>query len=313
MIVDDVLYFNRASPFEDGPIAQAVNDVTADGALYFASAGNEGNVLGDHVRQLRGWRSAFGRSVGKFAGRRTTSTRRAPVQVFQPLSPDSDDGVPVTLFWANRAGGGGRRLTTCTCSTATRTAWSPSRRTCRTVTTTRTRSWAHRRSAGPGSALAVACASAAARHGTSQLSATRGRFEAAGWTAGVGRRPGADPRALRRRRTRLQHRGGTGGGSPPPLRPGTGCTSTESRRVRFPGSFTFSAAAGAVHLRRSAAVFFPVEEDVRAQPDFTAADGCGAPRWRGSSRFRDVGGRAACGGHRGAGVVGLECWSTATR
>ena len=43
IIVDDVLYFNE-SPFQDGLIAQAVNAVTADGALYFSSAGNEGNV-----------------------------------------------------------------------------------------------------------------------------------------------------------------------------------------------------------------------------------------------------------------------------
>lgn len=43
VIVDDIFYFNE-SPFQDGPIAQAVNDVTADGALYFSSAGNEGNT-----------------------------------------------------------------------------------------------------------------------------------------------------------------------------------------------------------------------------------------------------------------------------
>ncbi|MDQ3253828.1 MAG: neuroendocrine convertase 1, partial [Acidobacteriota bacterium] len=42
IIVDDIIYFNE-SPFQDGIIAQAVNDVTADGALFFSSAGNEGN------------------------------------------------------------------------------------------------------------------------------------------------------------------------------------------------------------------------------------------------------------------------------
>jgi uncharacterized repeat protein (TIGR01451 family) len=42
IIVDDVRYFAE-SPFQDGPIAQAVNQVTADGALYFSSAGNSGN------------------------------------------------------------------------------------------------------------------------------------------------------------------------------------------------------------------------------------------------------------------------------
>lgn len=42
IIVDDIIYFNE-SPFQDGIIARAVNDVTADGALFFSSAGNEGN------------------------------------------------------------------------------------------------------------------------------------------------------------------------------------------------------------------------------------------------------------------------------
>ena len=42
IIVDDVGYFDE-SPFQDGPVAQAVNTVTAQGALYFSAAGNDGN------------------------------------------------------------------------------------------------------------------------------------------------------------------------------------------------------------------------------------------------------------------------------
>ncbi len=37
-----MIYFFE-SPYQDDIIAQAVNDVTADGALYFSSAGNQGN------------------------------------------------------------------------------------------------------------------------------------------------------------------------------------------------------------------------------------------------------------------------------
>jgi len=42
IIVDDVIYFYE-SPYQDDNIAQAVDDVTADGALYFSSAGNQGH------------------------------------------------------------------------------------------------------------------------------------------------------------------------------------------------------------------------------------------------------------------------------
>jgi subtilisin family serine protease len=43
IIVDDVSYSDEAA-FQDGEIAQAVNDVTASGALYFSSAANSGNL-----------------------------------------------------------------------------------------------------------------------------------------------------------------------------------------------------------------------------------------------------------------------------
>ncbi len=43
VIVDDFTYFAEGV-FEDGTIAHAVNDVTADGAIYFSSAANSGNI-----------------------------------------------------------------------------------------------------------------------------------------------------------------------------------------------------------------------------------------------------------------------------
>jgi Concanavalin A-like lectin/glucanases superfamily/Subtilase family len=43
IIVDDLAYYDE-SPFQDDIIAQAVNAATADGALYFSSAGNSGNL-----------------------------------------------------------------------------------------------------------------------------------------------------------------------------------------------------------------------------------------------------------------------------
>ena len=43
IIVDDTSYSNEP-PFQDGPIAQAVNDVTADGAVYISAGGQNGNL-----------------------------------------------------------------------------------------------------------------------------------------------------------------------------------------------------------------------------------------------------------------------------
>ncbi len=53
IIIDDVGYFDE-SPFQDGIVAQAVNSVTASGALYFSAAGNEGNLTSRHLRHLGG-------------------------------------------------------------------------------------------------------------------------------------------------------------------------------------------------------------------------------------------------------------------
>src|ERR1022692_1464591 len=43
VIIDDVWYLDE-SPFQDGIVAQAVNAVTANGSLYFSSAGNSGEL-----------------------------------------------------------------------------------------------------------------------------------------------------------------------------------------------------------------------------------------------------------------------------
>lgn len=53
IIIDDMSYYDE-SPFQDGPIAQAVNTVTAAGVLYFASAGNQGSVLGNTAGYFEG-------------------------------------------------------------------------------------------------------------------------------------------------------------------------------------------------------------------------------------------------------------------
>ena len=61
IIVDDVLYFSE-SPFQDGPIAQAVNDVSAAGVLFFLPPATAvPSIAAPRVR---------GRGTSRMAGRR---------------------------------------------------------------------------------------------------------------------------------------------------------------------------------------------------------------------------------------------------
>ncbi|MBB5804373.1 subtilisin-like proprotein convertase family protein [Saccharothrix ecbatanensis] len=100
VIVDDVLYFNE-SPFQDGVIARAVDAVTADGALFFSSAGNEGNVADGTSGHWEGRFVDSGVGVGKFAGSaHDFNPSPDSKQVFNPLS-ESSGNVPVTLFWSD--------------------------------------------------------------------------------------------------------------------------------------------------------------------------------------------------------------------
>ena len=85
VIVDDILYYNEAA-FQDGPIAQAVNAVTADGALFFSSAGNEGNTLDGSSGHYEGEFVGSGQRVGKIFGEAHDCDPGPGVQVFNPLS-----------------------------------------------------------------------------------------------------------------------------------------------------------------------------------------------------------------------------------
>jgi uncharacterized repeat protein (TIGR01451 family) len=110
VIVDDVTYANEAA-FQDGVIAQAVNTVTADGALYLSSAGNSG-------RQNAGtsgtWEGDFldsGTTIDFFTG---TDWEGLPIHSWNaltggsaansdPLAADAPNFI--TLKWSDPLGG----------------------------------------------------------------------------------------------------------------------------------------------------------------------------------------------------------------
>jgi subtilisin family serine protease len=108
VIVDDVSYSDE-SPFQDGVIAQAVNDVTAAGAVYFSSAGNSGNLTNANSSA---WEGDFvqGGTLGPYRlqnfGGSTSNrllTTTAVVDLFwsDPLGGSSND---YDLFVLNAAG-----------------------------------------------------------------------------------------------------------------------------------------------------------------------------------------------------------------
>ncbi len=103
IIVDDVIYFKEA-PFQDWIIAQAVNDVIADGAMYFSSAGNEGNTGDGTAAHWEGDYVNSGQVVGKFAGYAHDFDPGPGTQVFEPISDASSAGVPVLLNWSDPLG-----------------------------------------------------------------------------------------------------------------------------------------------------------------------------------------------------------------
>jgi hypothetical protein len=113
IIVDDVFYFVE-TPFQDGQapsvvsntnggvVIQAVNDVTADGAMYFSSAGNSGN-LNDGTSGV--WEGNFvdGGPVGSPLPVGTVgSLHNFGGQNFNIMTVPS---APINLYWSDPLGG----------------------------------------------------------------------------------------------------------------------------------------------------------------------------------------------------------------
>jgi hypothetical protein len=113
IIVDDVFYFVE-TPFQDGQapsvisntnggvVIQAVNDVTAAGALYFSSAGNSGN-LSDGSSGV--WEGDFSDGGATGAPLPVGRFHNFGGQNFNTLTVANTGGAPISLYWSDPLGG----------------------------------------------------------------------------------------------------------------------------------------------------------------------------------------------------------------
>jgi subtilisin family serine protease len=103
IIVDDVTYWNE-SPFQDGPIARAVNEVSDAGVLYFSSARNSGNK---RHRTSGTWEGDFqdgGVASGEASGGTTDRIHLFAPGVKANKIVDAGKAGRVDLFWAEPLG-----------------------------------------------------------------------------------------------------------------------------------------------------------------------------------------------------------------
>ncbi len=115
VIVDDVFYFAE-SVFQDDDIAQSVNFVTEDGAMYFSSAGNSGN-LNDGTAGV--WEGDFADSGVNM----TVGAKMGDLHEFNG-SGDITNGITdtapsvVTLHWSDPKGASGNDYDFCASNSA---------------------------------------------------------------------------------------------------------------------------------------------------------------------------------------------------
>jgi hypothetical protein len=115
IIVDDVFYFVE-TPFQDGQaptvisntnggvVIEAVNDVTASGAMYFSSAGNSGNLT-DNTSGV--WEGDFvdgGATGAPIPAGSAGRVHNFGGQNFNTLTLASA-GAPISLYWSDPLGG----------------------------------------------------------------------------------------------------------------------------------------------------------------------------------------------------------------
>jgi len=105
IIIDDVFYEDEPV-FQDGIIAQAINTVTANGALYFSSAGNEGSVEKNTAGYYEGDFNDSGSAVFASPDISKTGTIHNFGTIAAPMNGDIiiSSGFTYTLNWADPIG-----------------------------------------------------------------------------------------------------------------------------------------------------------------------------------------------------------------
>jgi hypothetical protein len=105
IIIDDVFYFDEPV-FQDGVVAQAVNTVTAAGALYFSSAGNEGSVAKGTSGYYEGDFNSAGSPAFTFPGGAKSGTIHNFGTLGSPVSGDvvTSAGFAYNLNWSDPSG-----------------------------------------------------------------------------------------------------------------------------------------------------------------------------------------------------------------
>ncbi len=98
VVVDDIIYFAE-SPFQDGLISQAINEVSAAGTLYFSAAGNSGN-FSDGTSST--WEGDF-RDGGPATLGRGGRVHDFGGSTFNVINPGTIERVD--LFWTDPLGG----------------------------------------------------------------------------------------------------------------------------------------------------------------------------------------------------------------
>jgi hypothetical protein len=109
IIVDDVSYFDEAA-FQDSTVADAVNDIVADGGMYFSAAANSGNLSSGTSGTWEGDFTAGGYSSTPITNQEGTpvlvnnfGTASAP-QTFDSLTGTANPSGYVFLQWADPLG-----------------------------------------------------------------------------------------------------------------------------------------------------------------------------------------------------------------